>query len=725
MTMFVSQRGWHKCVGGLLALGMALLLSSPALAQEKWTPLHVSKLQSVASAVISPDGKYIAYTLGVPRDLVKHKDGPSYAELHLFHVKASKSIPVVTGEVKVGSVSWTPNSKYIAFLQKKKDDKKTKLYWVSPKNLKKFQNFEHKTSVMAYSFDPKVKKVAFLAVDGPTDEEKAMKKKGFTQEIYEEDLKNVKVWVSPLNNPKKAEVFKLPGSASDLSWSPAMEKPAKKKGKKKGGKKGEKKGKKTKKMADPGRLALALAPSPLVDDKYMFRKVRVVDAKNGQILQKIENPGKMGPLVWSPDGKYLALVAGVDKHDPREGRLWVAPSTGYFWTDVLPKFNGHIADVAWKDGNTIIYLGDEGVYTTIGSVQIGYDKKKKLVGMKQQTLVEPKGPIISSMSISKGAKAFALVAHTPKHPPELYYMTWGSKTPKQLTNHNPWLKKMAFAKQEVVRYKAKDGLMIEGILVYPLGYKKGTRYPLVLNVHGGPEAHVPNGWVTRYAYLGQVGAAEGLASFYPNYRGSTGRGVKFSMMGQADAAGKEFDDLVDGVDHLVKMGIADKGKVGVTGGSYGGYATAWCSTYYSDRFAAGVMFVGISDNVSKVGTTDIPWEMYLVHHRKWLWQDYDYFLKRSPIYHLKKAKTPLLIMHGKNDPRVHPGQSIELFRNLKLRNKAPVRLVFYPGEGHGNRRTASRLDYNYRLVRWMKHFLEGRNSSPPPTKVDYKLEMKK
>src|SRR5438552_16067535 len=103
-----------------------------------------------------------------------------------------------------------------------------------------------------------------------------------------------------------------------------------------------------------------------------------------------------------------------------------------------------------------------------------------------------------------------------------------------------------------------------------------------------------------------------MAVFYPNYRGSTGYGVEFSMKGQKDAAGKEFDDLVDGVDHLVKMGLVDEKKVGITGGSYGGYATAWGSTYYSDRFAAGFMFVGLSHLVSKGGPTDILHELPLV-----------------------------------------------------------------------------------------------------------------
>ena len=141
----------------------------------------------------------------------------------------------------------------------------------------------------------------------------------------------------------------------------------------------------------------------------------------------------------------------------------------------------------------------------------------------------------------------------------------------------------------------------------------------------------------------------------------------------------------------------------------------------ADRFAAGVMFVGISDSISKCGTTDIPEEMFLVHHRKRLWDDWDYFLKSSPIYHADKHKTPLLILHGKADPRVHPSQSLELHRNLKIRGQAPVRLVLYPGEGHGNRRAASRLDYNLRMLQWMEHYLKGPGGAPPPYELDYGL----
>jgi dipeptidyl aminopeptidase/acylaminoacyl peptidase len=270
-----------------------------------------------------------------------------------------------------------------------------------------------------------------------------------------------------------------------------------------------------------------------------------------------------------------------------------------------------------------------------------------------------------------------------------------------------------------VRYRARDGLELEGLLIRPMDAQPGVRYPLILVAHGGPESHYSNGWLTSYSSPGQVAAARGFAVFYPNYRGSTGRGVAFSKLSQADAAGKEFDDLVDGVDHLVGMGLVERARVGITGGSYGGYASAWAATRYSDRFAASVMHVGISDNVSKFGTSDIPYELNLVHHRKWPWEDWTYFLERSPIYHVDKSRTPILILHGADDPRVHPGQSLELYRHLKVRTKTPVRLVLYPGEGHGNRRAASRLDYNLRLMQWMEHYLKGPGGAPPAPELSY------
>jgi dipeptidyl aminopeptidase/acylaminoacyl peptidase len=306
-------------------------------------------------------------------------------------------------------------------------------------------------------------------------------------------------------------------------------------------------------------------------------------------------------------------------------------------------------------------------------------------------------------------------------------MKHGEAGPQRVTQSNPWLAGMRLAKQEVVRYRARDKLEIEGLLIRPLGETPGARYPLIVTVHGGPEAHYRNGWLTSYGNPGQVAAARGFAVFYPNYRGSTGRGIAFSKLSQADPAGKEFDDLVDGVDHLVATGLADRARVGITGGSYGGYASAWGATYYSERFVAAVVFVALTDLVSRIGTTDIPNEEHLVHALHWPWEKnpktrqdgWRMALERSPVYHAGKSRTPTLILGGTADPRVHPSQSLELYRHLKLRGRAPVRLVRYPGEPHGNRRAAAKLDYNLRMLQWMEHYLKGPGGAPPPMDLDY------
>jgi dipeptidyl aminopeptidase/acylaminoacyl peptidase len=696
--------------------GCFLLLAPTAPAQDVFTPAHVAKLRAVTEAVIAPDGTQVAYVLLVPRNIPKEKDGNPWTELHVVD-KNGTSTPFVTGPVNVGNIAWTRDGKSVAFLTKREKDETRSLYVIPTRGGEARKIVSHSTDIQGYSFSGDGKQVAFLATEPAAKTKKTQQDQGFNQEIYEEDQPFVRVWIADLQSPERerregdgdktpvanargsVRKLKLEGSASELHWNPKENK-----------------------------LAVALAPNALIDEHIMFRKVHIVDLKTEKATN-LNNPGKMGQLAWSPDGKKLAVITGADKHDPKEGRLWVHAVGEKGWTDVSPRNHiGHVEAIFWgqhpktPNSNVVLYQAAVGVKTTLGVVNTTPQ------GVKEMPLADDGGLILSSLSVASDGSARACIAHSPRHAPEVYYLSVPSDrrdafdtAPRRLTDSNPWLRTMQFAKQEVVKYKARDRLELEGVLVRPLNEKKGERYPLVLTVHGGPEAHYSNGWVTLYHSLGQVAAAKGMAVFYPNYRGSTGYGVEFSMKGQKEAAGKEFDDLVDGIDHLVKMGLVDEKKVGITGGSYGGYATAWGATYYSHRFAAGVMFVGLSDLVSCAGTTDIPQEMTLVHHRKWLWDDWDYFLKASPIKHLDKAKTPLLILHGKNDPRVHPSQSLELYRHLKVRNQAPVRLVLYPGEGHGNRRAASRLDYNLRLLQWMEHYLKGPGGAMPAMDIEYGL----
>jgi dipeptidyl aminopeptidase/acylaminoacyl peptidase len=679
-SAFFSER--HPMRRLQVAIHASLILLAvayPASAQDNvFTPQHVAKLRIVTEAVIAPDGSQVAYILSVPRDLAKEKDGGSWTELHVVDTKGN-STPFITGQVNVGNIGWTLDGKHITFLSKREKDTTRCLYAIGAKGGEAKKVVGHATDILGYSYDGRGTRVAFLATEPMKKAKKAAIDKGFNQEIYEEDAPFIRVWISSLDGEAAPSLVKLNGSASELHWSPKDD-----------------------------RIAVALAPSPGIDDYIMFRKVHIVDLQTGKATN-LNNPGKLGQVAWSPNGKKLAMITGADKHDPKEGRVWTKEVGSEDWNK-LDLGVGHVHTLAWIADDSIEIPIARGVRSLWGGSVNNSDR----IGPAFDT-GNPASVIVDSITVC--SEGIALIGHSPKHPPEVYLQV--GRECRRLTDSNPWLKDMKFPKQEVIKYKAKDGLELEGILIYPLDYEKGKRYPLVLTVHGGPEAHYSNGWLTNYNALGQVAAAKGMAVFYPNYRGSTGYGVEFSMKGQKEAAGKEFDDLIDGVDHLIKMGLVDEKKVGITGGSYGGYATAWGATYYSHRFAAGVMFVGISDWISCSGTTDIPHEMNLVHHRKWLWDDWDYFKKASPLAHLDKAKTPLLIMHGKADPRVNPGQSLEMYRHLKVRNQAPVRLVLYPGEGHGNRRAASRLDYNIRALQWMEHYLKGPGGAMPPLDLDY------
>ncbi len=666
------------------AIVLGLILISSASADDVFTPKDVATLSYVGSAAVSPNGKFVAYTKVVQRDPIKDENGSAWVELHLSDA-AGKSRPFITGKVNVSGVQWTTDGTGIAFTSKRSGDENTSLYVIPVDGGEARRVIAHESSLHGVTFSRDGKQVAFLAGELRTKEKDEWRGKGFNQEIYEEDWRPTKVWLAAADGSGKPRSLDLEGSAHAVRFSPSG-----------------------------NELAVVLAPTPSVDDSYMFKRIKLVDAASGHVFEPIDNPGKLGQIDFSPDGKHLAMISGVDINDPREGRLMIStiPADGEL-RDLMPDYEAHVSRFAWKDDNTLVWLAGEGCQSTIGQVSLDGNRRVWTQG---------EGPILHGLSMSDDAHTVACVGDSPAFPSELFLTNDETRQFKRLTDTNPWIEQRALARQEVVEWTARDGLKLEGVLVYPLHHVEGRRYPLILTVHGGPESHVPNGWVTRYSYPGQVGAARGFAVFYPNYRGSTGRGVEFSKLGQADAAGREFDDLVDAVDHLVDIGLVDKDKVGITGGSYGGYASAWGATYYSERFAASVMFVGISDNISKVGTTDIPEEMFLVHHRKRLWDDWDYFLQRSPIRHVEKNRTATLILHGKDDPRVHPSQSLELHRHLKTLGQAPVRLVWYPGEGHGNRRAAARLDYNLRMLRWMERYLQGPGGDSPDFEIDYEAE---
>ena len=668
-----------------IAIGLS---SSLAFAQSAITVEDIPKVKSVIQTSVSPDGDTVAFTRSLPRTLYVDENGSNYSELYVVDDEGVER-PFITGSVNIKSLQWSNDSKTIYFLAKLKDDKYTSLYQIPVDGGQAQAVMSLKgTSISSYQLSPDNKQVAILAMPAADKSEKELKKLGFKAEVYEQGLKNKQLFIVDLakaDKPLTPTALNVDNYVSDVNWA-----------------------------ADGEKLLVKTQPTALIDDRYTKSMWHLFDIASNKVTLSFKTEGKLGDAELSHDGKYIAILGAEDKHDPATGRLFIADTKTAEITEWLPNFMGHVVDFEWSHKrNTLNFIANVGTESFVASIKTGSNKYKKLV---------KEGKFIASqLSVSDSDKTLALRGNTAKHPNEVFIVR--SNKAKRLTDSNSWLNDKRFAKQETITLKARDGVELDGVLVYPLDYEKGTRYPLIMSVHGGPESHDKDGWVTNYSRPGQMGAARGYAVFYPNYRGSTGKGVDYSKLGQNDYAGKEFDDLVDFKNHLVDMGLVDTKRVGITGGSYGGYASAWGATKLTEHFAASVMFVGVTNQLSKFGTTDISNEMNLVHARSYPWDKWQWYLERSPIYWAGQSETPLLIMHGKDDPRVHPAQSMELYRYMKVQGK-DVRLVYYPGEGHGNRKVAAQYDYSLRLMRWMDNYLMEGKKDMPAFEIDHAAKLK-
>ena len=550
-----------------------------------------------------------------------------------------------------------------------------------------------KNGVLSYQWHPSGASIGYTAFTPRTKREKLLKKKGYGFIFFEENLKHRNLYLYDLKSGKTKQLTK-----GRTVWSFVFSK------------KGD-------------TVAAGISKKNLIDHKYMFQKVFVINVADGKLKQVSKNEGKLGNFVISPDGKKLAYTASYDRKDHAVSQVYVADiNSGSVKNLTIKDFRGHVSRVFWKDNKNIAYIAGEGVWPTYSVVGINSKPEKRKIVLNSRA----NGATFRNISFSSNGKTAVYAGSSPDSPGDIWLWKTGKK-PVKLTEINPWLKDRNLGVQKVIKYKARDGMEIEGLLILPSGYVKGTKYPLIVIVHGGPESHYSNRWVTRYSEPGQVLAGKGYAVFYPNYRASTGYGVKFALEGYEDPAGKEFDDLADGIEYLIKEGIADRDRVGLGGGSYGGYASAWFATYYTKYVKAVCMFVGISNIISKRGTTDIAYEELYVHSGQLLEKMWDINLKRSPVYWAHQSKTATLIMGGAADTRVHPAQSLELHRRMKMNNHPAVRLVQYPGEGHGNRKQPGQIDLLYRTLDWYDWYVRDKkplDGKMPPLDISDKYGLK-
>ncbi len=669
----------HSRLAAILAA--AFIVSAPTAArqtQKVLTPEAIITIAQVADAQMSPDGTQVAYQVSRPRG---ESDPPGGARAELWLVPAAGGEARRLTQEEDRAPRWSPDGRTIAFLGRRGKDALTQIHLINPAAGEARPLTTAPAPVTSFKWSPDGRSIAFTYTDPKTDDEKKGDTAGRDWTVHDRNYKHTRLYRIDVAGATTSLVTQADKTVHDYDWSP-----------------------------DSAQLVIGAADTPTIDDSFMGVRLYIVPAAGGVPEPFVKTEGKLGFPRWSPDGQWIAWLGASALNDPYAGSLYIAPVRrgGQVSCETCPplpdranltaSYQGTATWFGWLPGApaSAIFVAAERQATPIYRVAANAPQRQKLA---TGDLVIAGAPTFSS-----DGKGVAMVANTPSHPNEVYVGD-GTAAPTRLTTLNPQLADVQFGAQDVIVWKARDGMSIEGVLVKPVGYRAGRRYPLILQPHGGPEAADPNGWNGTYSRWGQMLAGQGFLTLYPNYRGSIGRGAEFAMADHKDLMGKEFEDMLDGIDFLDTQGIADRTRVGIGGGSYGGYTSAWAATYGSEHFKAAIPWMGISNWISMTGTSDIFLENSTVHWDLVMYQNYEKYWERSPLKYIDRAKTPSLIVHGAADPRVPPGQSLELYTALKWKG-VPVEYVTYPREGHGLSERAHQLDFMQRVLGWFTKYVK-------------------
>jgi len=643
---------------------LALTSASVAAGAGVLTPAMVADLRQATSVALDLSGDQVAYLVEVPRGEGAGVGG-STRELWVADLTKGRTRRLIDPG-SATSPAWTADGKRITFLAELGEiHGKVQVYSVRRRGGSPRLVTRHGSSVDAYRPSGDGRRLAFTARDPRRAAEVEAVRAGRDQHVHGENFKYRRLYLFDLKTEKSRRIFGDDMDVVTFEWLP-----------------------------DARRLVFQATPTPRVDDAYMRRQLYVVDIEAGEPRPLTATPGKLGAMAVSPDGSRLAFLGATSWDDPSAQSLFVVALDGAPEARNLTRgYEGAAAHVAFLDPATLLLVAVEGERQVLYRVDVTTGNREELLRPSF---------VVDALDLQAGRLAF--LAHSASHPRELYAGRADASGMERVEDMNPVLAGVRLARQETIEWTGADGWTIGGVLTYPLGYEEGKRYPLVLQIHGGPEGVSLDGWTTSAVYPVQLLARDGFLVLEPNYRGSHGRGVGFSRGDHGDLGGREMEDVLLGIDALVERGLADPERVGTGGWSYGGYLSAWAATRWSERFRAAVVGAGITNWVSFSGTTDIPEEMSAVHWTSWWHEKPELHFERSPIAHLKSAATATLILHGEDDERVHPEQGLELYTALRLLG-VPVRFVTYPREGHGLAERAHKIDAMERVLGWFGKYL--------------------
>jgi dipeptidyl aminopeptidase/acylaminoacyl peptidase len=636
----------------------------------------VLNLKAVQAATVSPDGSQVVYTVAQ----WESDDGRMERRTRVWKVATSGSSParqISFGE-RDAQPQWSPDGKYISFVSPRGgSDAKAQIYVMYADGGEAWKLTDAKENVSAYSWSPDSTRIAYVATDPRSADEEANVKKRDDERVFEGDFRYQHAWIVDVATKQATRI--TDGSSYTVqgapSWSP-----------------------------DGKRFVFGGGATPMLRDNR--RDIYIADTASRQVDKISTNWGSDTQPRWSPDGSTIAWVTEPNTTAPLpdgtassvilQQRLVLYDLASKAIKDTGEKFDIDAGNPIWtNEGTRVMFTAGKRAYNEA----FAYDVKS---GAYTQ-LTERR--TINGASVSKDGRTIVITMDAPEAATEIYVTDPSFASPRRLTNTNPQLAELAQGQTEVITWKSSDGVEVEGVLLKPVGFESGKRYPTLVVAHGGPAGAYVNGFRLGGLEGGQVYAGKGWAVFYPNPRGSSNYGQKTLAANVNDWGGGDYRDIMTGVDALVARGIADPDKLAHIGWSYGGYMTAWVITQ-TNRFKAAMVGAGLTNMWSMYGTNDIPSVLIAYFGGIPNKQTLPLYLERSAMTHIDKVTTPTLILHGANDERVPVGQAYELYRGLRDRGK-PTELVFYPREGHGIQEYYHQKDRMQRIYDWVTKYTLG------------------
>jgi dipeptidyl aminopeptidase/acylaminoacyl peptidase len=415
----------------------------------------------------------------------------------------------------------------------------------------------------------------------------------------------------------------------------------------------------------------------------------------GQVEQLTTNEFGDGSPLWSPDGRRILYIRTDGPYDQPD--LFLMPASGGDASggetvSLTAEFDRIPRNVSWApDGSGIFFTANDWGANPIFRLDLESGDTEMLLA----------APVtINNLRVAENGRTLAFTLEDEGRLPELWVMDSSGGEPRQLTRFNePLLSELILQPAEEFRFTNDKGYEVQGFLVRPIGWRAGESYPLILNIHGGPSGMWGHSWFQEFQML----AAQGYAVAFINYRGSTGYGFDFQKQVRWDYGGADYEDNMQGIAVLLEREPwIDRERLGVTGGSHGGFLTNWIISQ-TDIFAAAVTQRSVSNWVSEAGTQQYTPRQMNIEFNGSLWDNYDLYWDRSPIKYADQVVTPTLIIHSDQDHICPIGQAQELFYALK-NNGVPTELVIFEGENHGLSRGGKPVNLVERLRRMIDWF---------------------